>query len=111
MQREASQNLYSALLNNVKTKTEEETEYYSRADFSSIFKTVEFEEFETFNKIIVTTNYGVKFDIENPNKDLTNKLNICLTAMNSFVLDESDNRENSGTIKIYFDLIIIILLN
>ena len=103
-QREASQNLYTALLNNVKTKNEEETEYYSRMDFAGIFKTVKFEEFETFNKIIITTDYGVKFDIENPNKDLTNKLNICLTAMNRFVADESDNREDSGTIKIYFDL-------
>ncbi len=103
-QRQAIYNLYNAVINNIKANDTLE-ECYSREDIKETFTNIKLESKDSYNKIIVTTQYGVKFDIENPLKGLTNKINICLSTMRQLVEDETDNRENSGTIKIYYDTI------
>ena len=105
IQQQIAYNLYLALVNNVKDKYGDEVEYYSRKDFSDILKYIEFESYDTFNKIILTTKYGIKFDIEDLVNNATIKMNICLTLMNNFASDENNNREFLGTIKIYYDLV------
>lgn len=102
-QKKTTYELCKAVTNNVKTKQGENKEYYTRADMCDILKVVEFEEFKTFNKIIITTKYGVKLDIENPTKNLADKINICFSTIRALI-SEGDNREQSGTIKIYYDL-------
>lgn len=101
-ERKATYALYRAVLNNVKRETDDKTEYYKRADICEIIDNVKFEQAKTYNKIIITTKHGVKFDIENPTNNLTNKMNICLSTMNKFIADGED-KEKSGTIKIYFN--------
>lgn len=102
-QQKVMYSLNQAMLNNVKEELEKNKKvYYSRADFVDMFKYIEFESYESFNKIILTTKYGVKFDIENPSENLTNKLNICLSTVKSLIA-EGEGREASGVIKIYID--------
>mgnify|MGYP003291454169 CR=1 FL=1 len=91
-QQQAAYNLNQAMQNNVKEVLENnEKVYYTRTDFVDMFKYVEFEMFKSFNKIIITTKHGVKFDIENPSIDLTGKLNICLASVNALI-KEGENR-------------------
>ena len=99
--------LYTSMITTV-TKTEgygENTKevYLSRLDVCDLLEDIQFEEYETFNKIIITTKYGVKLDIENPNEDLQNKINICFSTIKSLI-EEGKDREKSGTIRIYYDL-------
>ena len=103
-QQQASYALNEAMQNNVKEVLENnEKVYYTRTDFVDMFKYVEFETFESFNHIIITTKHGVKFDIENPSIDLSDKLNICLASVNALI-EEGENRQASGVIKIYYDV-------
>ncbi len=102
-QKEVGQILYYSFVNNVKEKTPETTEYYTRADMCDIVKSIKFESKSSFDKIVITTKYGIKFDIENPSIDLTHKMNVCLSTVNSLI-DEGLGREKSGTIKIYYSL-------
>ena len=70
-------------------------------------KAIEFKSFSTFNAIIITTKYGVKLDIENPQNDMANKINICYLAISQYVQSEDEieqSKATKGTIKIYFDL-------
>ncbi|MBQ8615310.1 MAG: FtsQ-type POTRA domain-containing protein [Clostridia bacterium] len=104
-QRLVAYDLFVAM-NTVVTKTDGETEtYLDREDIKSMLKTVDFEEFDTFNKLIITTKYGVKLDIEKPENNLQNKINICFSTIETFLAStETENKEQSGTIKIYYNL-------
>ena len=111
-QSQVAYDLYNAMINAV-TKienegTEEEKEvYFTRDDVKDMLRLVEFEEFNTFNKIIITTKHGVKLDIENPTSELTKKINICFSTIEGFLSSEepeTKQKAESGTIKIYYDL-------
>ena len=102
-QKQITSGLYNAMITTV-IKTEHEQEvYFDRADVKDMLKNIDFEEYETFNKIIITTKYGVKLDIENPTRNMQNKINICFSTIQKF-LTESNDKEKSGTIKIYYEL-------
>lgn len=89
---------------NVVTKQEAGNEvYFTRTDVKDVLRNIEFQEFDSFEKLVVTTKYGVKLDIENPSKNLENKINVCFSTIEKFILDAND-KEKSGTIKIYYDL-------
>ncbi len=103
-QQKAIYALNQAMLNNVKTKTDTVTQYYTRVDLVDMFEFVEFESYESFDKIILTTKYGVKFDIENPSENLSKKLSICLATLNSLIEEDQGDRQASGVIKIYYDI-------
>lgn len=104
----AGDNFYNAMTNTFKKDVGEGVDvYFNRADVCEMIKEIEFQEFKTFNKMILTTKYGVKLDIENPAQDLTNKINICYLTIQTFLNSENvdvQSKVNSGTIKIYFDL-------
>lgn len=93
-------NLYKSMLTVV---VNEEGFYLEREDVKDMIKSVHFEEFKTFDKIIIETKYGVKLDIENPSKNLQNKINTCFSTIKTFIL-EANNKEKQGTIKIYYDI-------
>ena len=95
--------LHKAVTNNVKKIQDGKKKYYTRDDMKDLLKEVELKEFDTFNKIIITTKYGVKLDIENPQEDMADKINICFSTIRVFI-SEGKDREQSGTIKIYYDL-------
>ena len=70
---------------------------------------IDYEKFNSYNKIIIHTTDGVKLDIENPNKDIEEKINICFATNNKFKTEDSNKpaeqqRFKTGTIKIYYDL-------
>ncbi len=101
--------LYNSMIT-VVTKTEGEGEearevYFTRADVCDMLKNIQFEDHNTFNNIIVTTKYGVKLNIENPSKKLQNKINICFSTIKEFLSNtETENKVQSGEIKIYYDM-------
>ena len=104
--RDIMSNLVSSMLR-VVTKIDNEEEYISRSDICNLIRNVEFGEHSTFKKVILTTKYGVKLDIESPNVDLENKINICFSTIKSFVTSEDSQiqaKSTSGTIKIYYDI-------
>ncbi len=101
-QRDATYNLFVAM-NTVVTKMEGEEEVYlTRQDICEMLVEIDFENCETYDKIIITTKHGVKLDIENPSSNLQNKINLCFSTIEQFITDEN-NKEKSGTIKIYYD--------
>ena len=103
--------LYNSMINTV-TKVEGDGEdakkvYLNRDDVVDMIKYVNFENFQTFNKIIITTKHGVKLDIEAPNKELQNKINICFSTIDFFLNSEkaeTKEKATKGTIKIHYDL-------
>ena len=100
-------NLYTAMVATV-TKTVdgvdgEKEVYFERADINDMLREVSFESFKTFNKLIIKTKHGVVLDIESPEKNLQNKINKCFSTIEKFI-EESNDKEKSGTIKIYYDL-------
>ncbi|MBQ9795850.1 MAG: FtsQ-type POTRA domain-containing protein [Clostridia bacterium] len=102
-QKSSIYNLFVAM-NTVVTKQDGESELYlTREDIKSVLTNVEFKSFDTFNKLIISTGYGVVLDIENPENNLQNKINICFSTIKQFIQEEN-NKEKSGTIKIYYDL-------
>ncbi len=102
-QQQTTKALLQAVTNNVKSVDGENISYYTRSDFVTMFQNMEFKDYSSFNKIILTTSYGVKLDIENPTENLTNKMNICLSTIQEFIKG-GENKEKGGTIKIYYDL-------
>ena len=104
--------LYNSMINTVTKIENEGTEeekrvYFTRDDVKDMIRLVEFEEFNTFSKIIITTKHGVKLDIEKPTSELTKKINICFSTIESFLSSEEQEtkqKAESGTIKIYYDL-------
>ncbi len=94
------------------TKTEGDGEdtkevYFTRTDMCDMIKDIQFEDYETFNKIIITTKHGVKLDIENPTENLQNKINICFSTIDYFLNSAevaTQEKATKGTIKIYYDL-------
>lgn len=107
LQKKSILNLYKAMVT-VVTKTEGETEtYLNREDVSLFIKDIKFENYNTFNKMIITTSYGVKLDIENPTKDLQNKINISFSTIKTFLSNPEptvQEQAESGIIKLYYDL-------
>lgn len=102
-QTNAFYNTYNAMINTFQKDGAEGKEYFDREDVQEMIRNIEFEQHKTFNKVIITTKYGVKLDIENPNQNLTNKMNVCYATIEDFIA-KSNNKEKSGTIKIYYDL-------
>ncbi len=109
-QRKITSSLYHAMITTFKKDSGGDKVYFERADVIDMIKSVDFETFNTFDKIIIKTKYGVKLDIENPKDDLQNKINICAATINTFLkynedeIDTNNDKEKSGTIRIYFDL-------
>ena len=99
--RDAIYELYHSFINNVKNIQDDAKEYYTRLDICEIVKKVELVEYKTFTKIVIQTKYGVELDIENPNENMTEKMNICFSAI-KHLQEEGKQREQSGTIKIYY---------
>ena len=95
--------LYHAIINNVKNVEDGKNVFYSRADVVDVVKKVELVQFSSFTKILIKTKYGVMLDIENPNENMTEKMNICFSAI-KHLQEEGKQREQSGTIKIYYKL-------
>lgn len=102
-QRKITDGLFTAMYTSVTKPEEANATYLTRTDICDINKEIEFEEFESFNKIIITTKYGVKLDIENPTNNIETKINICFSTIKHF-MTEQNNKEKSGTIKIYSNL-------
>ena len=102
-QRDCIKKIYESLPNNIKEINGEEKVYYSRVDFLDMFKEIKLIEYATFNKAVISTKYGVSLDIENPRKNMTDKMNICLSTIKALI-NENNQREESGTIKIFYNL-------
>jgi len=103
----ATRNMYLGMASAVTKEGDNGKVYYNRDDVKETIKEVKFEKFDTFNKIILTTKYGVKLDIENPNEDMTYKINAGFTIIDTFIENESGDhldKEKSGTIKIFYNL-------
>lgn len=103
----ATRNMYLGMVSAVEKTEGSEEVYFDRDDVKETIKEVKFDQFDTFNKVILTTKYGVKLDIENPNEDMTYKINACFTLINTFIENESGehlDKEKSGTIKIFYNL-------
>jgi len=111
-QSKVAHDLYNAMINTVtkvenEGSAEEKRVYFTRDDVKDMIRLVEFEDYKTFSKIIITTKHGVKLDIEKPTSELTKKINICFSTIESFLTSEEQSvkeKANSGTIKIYYDL-------
>ena len=106
-QREATYNLYQAMINAVTKNDVEDIAYINRDDVKNEIRQIEFKSHSTFNTIIITTKYGVKLDIENPQNDMANKINICYIAISQYLSSEEaieQSKVTKGTIKIYLDL-------
>ena len=108
-QQKAVKELYVALITTV-AKTEGEGEEaievaITREDVCDILKNIQFEVFETYNKMVITTKYGVKLDIENPTQNMQDKINICFATIEHFLSDpQTESKAQTGTIKIFYDI-------
>lgn len=106
LQKNIVYNLYDSMINTfqktVNVDGEDEKVYFSREDVLEKLNEIEIKEYETFNKLIIKTDYGVTLDVEAPSKDLKNKINICYHTIDAF-LTSSEGKETAGTIKIYKD--------
>ena len=92
--------LYTSMINVV---TDAEGNYLDRDGVKSVIENIEFKGYETFDKIIIKTSYGVVLDIENPTNNLQHKINVCFSTIKQFILD-GNNKEKNGTIKVYYDI-------
>lgn len=99
-QRKIVYDLFVAMYTTVKN---ESGEFLTRNEVCALNKTISFEEFESFDKLIVETSYGVKLDIENPSSNLKNKINISFSTIEQFI-EEKSEKEKSGIIRIYYDM-------
>jgi len=103
LQQKITYNLFVAM-NTVVTKQDEGNDVYlTRDDIRATLLNINFEDYESYNKIVITTKYGVKLDIEKPQDDMQNKINICFSTIKQFIID-AKNKEQSGTIKIFYDI-------
>lgn len=106
-QRKATYELYNAMINSVKKGEGEDVAYIDREDVKTEIREVEFNSFKTFNTITITTKYGVKLNIENPQNEMSNKVNLCYIAINQYLSSEEveqQEKATKGTIKIYYDI-------
>lgn len=76
--------------------------YFTRDDIRATLEEIDFEYHTSYSRLIISTSYGVKLDIENPENNTQEKINICFSTIDQFV-KEGNNKEKSGTIKIFFD--------
>lgn len=80
------------------------THYASREEIKQIITSVEFKTgntlTETYTRIILTTNCGIKIDIGKPEEDLLNKVNLCFLTINQ--MDE-ENFLKQGTVQYGYD--------
>jgi len=95
--------IVSNLFKSMVTVVTKDGQYLEREDVKDVLSSIKFETFNTFDKVIITTSYGVKLDIENPSHNLQYKINVCFSTIDEFLIAEN-NKEKSGTIKLYFDL-------
>ena len=93
-------NLFEAVYSTVK---KDDNNYLTRQEISALIKNVELKTYNTFNKIIITTSYGVKLDIENPERDMNNKIYFCFEKIKEYIND-ANGKETSGVIKLFYDL-------
>lgn len=101
-QRDITYNLFVAMHTTVTKTVDEEEVYLTRQDICEMLLEIDFENHDTYNKIIIATKHGVKLDLENPSNDTQRKINLCFSAIEQFINDQND-KEKSGTIKIYYD--------
>lgn len=103
LQEKVYNDLFEAMYTTV-TKTEnEERLFLTRQEICNMIEMVKMENYDTTNKLIIKTKYGVVLDIEKPNKDLQYKINICFSAVNQYI-KEGNNKYTSGTIKLFYGL-------
>lgn len=76
--------------------------YLTRDEIKQTITEIDFENKASYDKLIITTSYGVMLDIENPEDNLQGKINICFSTINKFI-ELGNNNEKNGTIKIFFD--------
>ena len=99
-------NLYNSMINTFQKTIivdgEDEKVYFSREDVLATLNEIEIKEYETFNKLIIKTEYGVTLDVEAPSTDLKDKINICYYTIEAFIT-AGEGKETKGTIKIYKD--------
>lgn len=95
-------NAFVALMSVCQEDVDGQAEYYSREQVCDFIENISIEKGYTldcpYNRLVLTTSYGVKFDIGKPEDDLTNKMNMCFSAMQN--LDEE--KKISGRIKISY---------
>ena len=101
-QRQTTYDLYVAMTTVVTKNNGANEVYFTRQDMRDTLLHLDFENLDTYNKIVIDTKFGVNLDIEKPQQDLQTKINICFSTIEQFILDEND-KENSGTIKIYYN--------
>ena len=102
-QRKVAYELFVAM-NTAVTKIDGENEVYlTRDDIKEMLVNVDLETYETFDKLIIKTKHGVMLDIENPQSNLQTKINICFSTIEEFI-NKANDKEKSGTIKIYYNL-------
>ena len=51
-------------------------EYLTREDVCDFLEEIQFVDYNSYNKLLIKTKFGVILDIEKPTKDLNNKINI-----------------------------------
>ena len=108
-QQELYEGIYNSVINVAMKEENGQKVYFERNDFINSIKEIDYEKFNSYNKIIIHTTDGVKLDIENPNNALEEKINICFSTINKFKTEDytkpvEQQRFKTGTIKIYYDL-------
>lgn len=106
-QRDVAYNLFVAMNTSVTKEGTNGEEYLTRGDIRELLENIKFEKFDTFNKIVITTNYGVKLDIESPQKDMSVKIYNCFKVINGFIKNENpqeNEKAKKGTIRIFYNL-------
>jgi hypothetical protein len=105
-QKTVTSNLYSSVVSVVTKQNGDEEEYFNRADMINAISEISFEQFNTFNKLVVRTSKGVVLDIEKPTHNLQHKINICFSTIKEFLNSEDQlvkDKASSGTIKVFYD--------
>ena len=90
-QQSISSNLFIAMYSAVLTTENNQ----ARIDMANLIKSVNLDD----SKLTITTREYVKLEIAKPNSELTNKINICFSAIDKL----TDEQKNKTTIKILYN--------
>lgn len=101
-QQQVTYQLFVAMYSSVYKQDGENKVYLTREDIKAALNEVDFEYHNSYSRILVKTSYGVELDIENPENNTTEKINLCFSTIDHFI-SLGNNNEKSGTIKIFFD--------
>jgi len=75
------------------------TQYIDRSGMCDMLEDVEFLYFDTFSKMVISTDSGVKVEIEDPNENLQYKVNNCFSLYQTLTIEQ----KSTGTIRFYYD--------